>query len=217
MHRAPREGRFFSVELASLCWPGKAAMIINGFKIHPELLAEAHAERCVLRECLGACCTGGVWLDVEQLKTIVPHVEAVKANLPVERRNPDGWFSAPTADEDSPEGAIIGTNVVDDPRRPGATCCVFLRPDRLCALQMASQQVGLEYPGLKPLFCALYPLQVRADEIIIDHETAENFGGVLCQRASANGQPLYRVFQEELMLVLGKAGYRELEKLASQA
>ena len=130
-------------------------MIINGFKIHPELLEEVYAERCVLHECLGACCTGGAWLDVEQLKIIVPHVEAIKANLPDDRRDPNAWFSAPAADEDAPEGAIIGTNVVDDPRRPGETCCVFLRPDRLCALQVTSQQLGLAYPGLKPLFCAL--------------------------------------------------------------
>ena len=31
-------------------------MIINGFKIHPELLQQVYAERCVLPECLGACC-----------------------------------------------------------------------------------------------------------------------------------------------------------------
>jgi hypothetical protein len=188
-------------------------MIVNGFKIHPELLEEVNAERCVLNECLGACCTGGAWLDVEQLKTIAPHVEAIKANLPADRRDPNAWFSAPTVDENSPQGAIIGTNVVNDPRRPGETCCVFLRPDRLCALQVTSQQLGLEYPGLKPLFCALYPLQVRDDEIVFDHTTVENFGGAACQRACAHKRPLYQVFKDEVMLVLGEEGYRELEKL----
>ncbi|HTP10630.1 MAG TPA: DUF3109 family protein [Anaerolineae bacterium] len=190
-------------------------MIINGYKIHPELLEEVYAERCVLPECLGACCTGGAWLDVEQLKTIVPHVGAIQANLPEERRDPNAWFSAPAADEDSPEGAILGTNVVDDPRRPGETCCVFLRPDRLCALQVTSQQLSLDYPGLKPLFCALYPLQIRDDEIVIDHETAQNFGGAVCQRAATDKRPLYRVFQDELMLVLGAEGYRELAQLTN--
>ena len=193
-------------------------MIINGFKIHPELLEEVYAERCVLHECLGACCTGGAWLDVEQLKTIVPHVEAIKANLPEDRRDPNRWFSAPAAEEDSPQGAIIGTNVVDDPLRPGATCCVFLRPDRAdrrCALQLTSQQLGLAYPGLKPLFCALYPLKIRGDEIVVDHETAHNFGGAVCQRASTAKQPLYRIFRQELEMVLGEEGYRELEKLTS--
>jgi hypothetical protein len=48
---------------------------------------------------------------------------------------------------------------------------------------VTSQQLGLEYPGLKPLFCALYPLQVRDDEIVFDHTTVENFGGAACQRA----------------------------------
>ncbi len=193
-------------------------MIINGFKIHPELLADVHAERCVLHECLGACCTGGAWLDVEQLKAIVPHVAAIQANLPEERRDPDGWFSAPSADEDSPDGAIIGTNVVDDPCRPGETCCVFLRSDRAdrrCALQMTSQQLDLGYPGLKPLFCALYPLLVRDNEIMIDHETAENFGGAICQRACSHPRPLYQVFKRELELILGEEGYRELERLTS--
>jgi hypothetical protein len=190
-------------------------MIINGFKIHPELLEEVHAERCVLQECLGACCAGGAWLDVEQLKTIVPQVEAISANLPEDRRDPNAWFSAPAANEDVPPGAVIGTNVIDDPRRSGGTCCIFLRPDRLCALQVTSQQLGLEYPGLKPLFCALYPLQVRGDELIIDHETAENFGGATCRRACANQQPLYRVFKDEVALVLGEEGYREMEELTS--
>ncbi len=190
-------------------------MIINGFKIHPELLEEVHTERCVLHTCLGACCTGGAWLDVEQLKLIAPHRAALQANLPEDRRDPNAWFSAPAADEDSPEGVIIGTNVVDDPQRPGETCCIFLRLDRLCALQVTSQQLGLEYPGLKPLFCALYPLQVRDGEIAIDHETAQNFSGAVCQRTCVHQQPLYRVFKEELELVLGEEGYRELEQRTS--
>ncbi|CAG0930468.1 hypothetical protein TFLX_01765 [Thermoflexales bacterium] len=190
-------------------------MIIDGFKIHPELLEEVDAERCVLSECRGACCTGGAWLDVEQLKTIVPHVAAIAANLPAERRDPNAWFSAPAADEDSPAGALVGTNVVDDPRRPAETCCVFLRPDRYCALQVTSEQLGLGYPGLKPLFCALYPLQIYDDEIVIDHATLQDFGGAACRRACAQKQPLHRVFKEELVLILGEEGYRELEKLTS--
>jgi hypothetical protein len=188
-------------------------MIINGFKIHPELLEEVYAERCVLNECLGACCTGGAWLDVEQLTIIVPQVEMIKTNLPDDRRDPNAWFSAPAADEAAPGGGIIGTNVVDDLRRPGETCCVFLRPDRLCALQLTSQQLGLAYPGLKPLFCALYPLQIRGDQIIVDHETEQNFEGATCRRACATPQLLCQVFKEEMQLLLGKEGYRELEQL----
>jgi hypothetical protein len=190
-------------------------MIIGGFKIHPELLEEVPAERCVLGECLAACCTGGAWLDVEQLKIVVPHVEAIQANLPEDRRDPDAWFSAPSAGENSPAGTVIGTNVVADPLRAGETCCIFLRPDRLCALQVTSQQLGLEYPGLKPLFCALYPLQRRVDEIVIDHATAENLGNAACQRGCAEQHARYLIFKQELLLVLGEEGYRKLERRMS--
>jgi hypothetical protein len=185
-------------------------MIVNGFKIHSELLEEVYAERCVLHECLGTCCTGGAWLDVEQLKIIVPQVAAIKANLPADRHDVNAWFSAPADDEAAPDGDLIGMNVVADPDRPGESCCVFLRPDRLCALQVTSQQLGLDFPGLKPLFCALYPLQIRGDEILFDHDTEQNFGGANCRRACVAKQPLYQIFQTELELILGVEGYQEL-------
>ena len=187
-------------------------MIINGLKIHPELLEMVEAERCVLHECQGACCRGGVWLDADDLKPIVPHVETIAANLPAERRDPDTWFSAPEPDEDTPSGVKIGTNVVDDPVRPGDTCCVFLRPDRLCALQVASRQLGLPGLGLKPFFCALYPVYVENGEVIIDHETEIDFAGANCRRFCATRQPLYQVFREELTLALGEDGYRDLQQ-----
>jgi hypothetical protein len=66
------------------------------------------------------------------------------------------------------------------------------------------------------LFCALYPLQIRDDEIIIDHETEQHFGDATCRRACATKQPLYRVFSEELQLLLGEEGYRELEVMSDE-
>jgi hypothetical protein len=194
-------------------------VIINGLKIHPELLETVEAERCRLHECMGACCSGGVWLDADDLKSIVPaeRVEAIKANLPEERRDPNTWFSAPEPDEDTPSGVKIGTNVVADPVRPGITCCVFLRPDRLCALQVTSQQLGLPGLGLKPFFCALYPVYVENGEVIIDHETEQDFDGANCRRFCATKQPLYEVFHEEIVMVLGEDGYRELQAYSRES
>jgi len=180
-------------------------------------LEVVEAERCLLHECKGACCSGGVWLDADDLKPIVPYVETIKANLPEERRDPNTWFSAPEPDEDTPSGVKIGTNVVADPVRPGISCCVFLRPDRLCALQVTSRQLGLPGLGLKPFFCALYPVYLENGEVIIDHETEQDFDGANCRRFCATKQPLYRVFKEEMQLLLGAEGYRELEALTSKA
>jgi len=188
-------------------------MIINGFKIHPDLLpAGLRRALCAAgmpRRVLRGWGVAG-WRTAE--KSLCRKSRLSKRNLPEERRDPNTWFSAPSADEDSPDGAVIGTNGVDDPCHPGETCCVFLRPDRLCALQVTSGQLGLEYPGLKPMFCALYPLQLRENEIVIDHETAQNLGNAACLRACADQQPMHRIFKEELALVLGEEGYEELDK-----
>lgn len=192
-------------------------MIIDGWTIDPEILSVAPVERCVLSECRGACCSGGVWLDEADLKQIVPHVAAIQANLPEDRRDPNTWFSAPEPDETTPSGVKIGTNVVDDPARPNETCCVFLRPDRLCALQLTSQQLGLPRPGLKPLFCALYPIYIEDGVILFDHETERVFDLASCRRACAIAQPLYRVFSDELILLLGEEGYRRLVEAATSA
>ncbi len=192
-------------------------LIINGWRIQPELLEEAQAERCVRHECLSACCSGGAWLDIEQLKSIARYVEAIQANLPDDRRDPDTWFSAPEDDEGAPDGIVLGTNVVDDPARPNKTCCVFLRPDRAdrrCALQMTSEQIGLPYPGLKPLFCALYPLRIEHDLVFIDHETPRAFPDATCRRAASSPQPMHRLFREERTLVVGEDGYRQLDARA---
>jgi hypothetical protein len=60
------------------------------------------------------------------------------------------------------------------------------------------------------LFCALYPLQIVNNTIRVDHETPRVFPGATCRRAASFKQPLYRLFKEELMLVLGEDGYRQL-------
>ena len=80
-------------------------------------------------------------------------------------------------------------------------------------LQVATQQLGLAGRGLKPFFCALYPVHVEQGEVVIDHETEQHFAGANCRRFCATPQPLHRIFKEELELLLGEDGYQELEQL----
>jgi hypothetical protein len=191
---------------------GDAALIINGIRIDPSVLKRAAAARCEIAECMAACCTGGVWLNPDELPRIQERAEAIKQVLPPDRHDESKWFSAGEPDENFPNGYEMGTTTVDDPLRPGKTCCVFLRPDRKCALQVVSQQHDLGWPGLKPYFCAIYPLYYEDGVMSVDEDTPLDFDGGGCQRYVAEIRPVYRIYREEAILILGEEGYRELSE-----
>ncbi|HEY4689279.1 MAG TPA: DUF3109 family protein [Anaerolineae bacterium] len=186
------------------------SLIIGGIRIDPKVLRPMPIERCALKECQAACCSGGVWVESKHVARILESAEIVKPVLPPERRDESQWFSPGEPDENWPLGYEQGTTTVDDPARPGQTCCVFLRPDRKCALQVASEAHRLGWPGLKPYFCAIYPLYHEHDAMTVDDETPLDFPGGGCQRPAAQARPLYEVYREEAILILGEDGYREL-------
>lgn len=192
-------------------------LVIKGTRIDPCILEPVKLERCVVAECQAACCTGGVWLDPEEVPRIIEWAEVVKSYIPLARRDVATWFESGIEDKRFPEGLELGTNVVDDPARSGQTCCVFLRPDRICALQLASHEHNLGWPGLKPFYCALYPLYLEDGTLTIDDETPLDFEGAECSRPAKNRRPVYEVYREETILVLGEEGYRELCEKASAA
>jgi hypothetical protein len=186
------------------------ALIVNGMRIDPTVLRSAPVQRCAVVECQAACCTGGVWVDARLAARILESAAPIKAFLPPERHDEANWFSDGQPDENFPLGFERGTTTVDDPQRPGQTCCVFLRPDRKCALQVASNAHGLGWPGLKPFFCAIYPLYVDGDVLTMDDETPLDFPGGGCQQPALEPRPMYQIYREEAILILGEAGYREL-------
>lgn len=189
-------------------------LIINDIKIDPVMFEALPLQRCDLSQCHAACCNGGVWLDEGEAPRILQYADEIKKVLPRSRHDESKWISDPVPDEDMPSGTCVGTNVVDDPLLSGETCCVFLTEDRLCALQLTSQKLSLGWPGIKPYYCALYPLWTDGDNLTRDDETPELLGDHICQRASTVKRPLYQVFREEAILVLGEDGYQELHEQA---
>jgi len=185
-------------------------LAIKGIQIHPDLLKEARIQRCAIVECQAACCSGGVWLDPPEHPRILEWAESIKKHIPPERHDTATWFETGDPDPAYPDGYEIGTNSLDDPAVPGKTCCVFLRPDRICALQLVSDQNHLGWPGLKPFFCALYPLYIEDNLLSLDTETPVILEGGGCQRECADARPIYRIYAEETRLVLGDDGYQEL-------
>lgn len=193
----------------------ESKLVIKDIRIDASILETARIQRCALVECQAACCTGGVWLDAEHMPRILEYREDIKRFLPPDRHDESKWFSELEDDADFPSGRCTGTNVVDDPQRPDQTCCVFLRHDRKCALQVTSNELDLGWPALKPFYCALYPLYLEGDELSVDDETPLDFVGGGCQRPASETRPMYQIYREEATLVLGEDGYRELSERAA--
>ncbi len=178
------------------------SMIINGVRIDPGVLGKDAVRRCGDIQCSGACCSDGVWLREDEAPRILAWAGAIKDCLPADRHDESKWFEQGKGE--------LGTIAVDDPMRPDDTCCVFLQPDRKCALQVVSRTNNLGWPGLKPFYCALYPLYTENDTLLVDHITPLNITGAMCRHGAPPKQVVYKLFRDEIALVLGEDGYREL-------
>ncbi len=190
-------------------------LLINGWPVSPVLLETRALRRCQLEECQSYCCNGGVWIHTRQVADLLAHQELIKPHLPPERRDPASWFDGTDElDEDWPAaGNATGTNVVADPTHPAGTTCVFLRPDRLCALQTASIAAG-EHPWrFKPFYCALHPLGLDGGHVVLVEGSEVYEAGGDCSRARDDGAliPIYALFDVETKLALGEDGYAQLE------
>ena len=178
------------------------AMVIKGIQIDQGVLQKQAVRLCSDVKCMAACCSDGVWLLNSEVPRIREWAGAVKACLPPDRHDESKWFEQ-GKDE-------LGTVSVDDPLRPNDTCCVFLQIDRRCALQVISQKNNLGWPGLKPFYCALYPLYTQDNVLLVDNITPLNVKGTMCREANPPKREIYKLFREEIILVLGVDGYQEL-------
>ncbi len=191
-------------------------LIVAGLQINANMFGAARGPRCEPSQCRAACCANGIWLDEQLADRIRLHADTVAALLPPDRDDPDAWFETDEEmlSDDFPSGRGIPTAVVDDPDDPDGHTCVFLRPgDRLCALHMANEPLGLAYPGLKPFDCATYPVLRSDGELLMDEESPDQLDGADCQHAT--GGPRLRlidVFRGEVTLCVGEDGWEALSR-----
>ncbi len=194
-------------------------LIINGRTVSRQLLEARPLRRCRNDECQSYCCSGGVWIHTRQAEDILAHQATIIPHLPPERRDPAAWFDGSLEpDDDYPEGGpVTGTAVIDDPTHPAGQTCIFLLPDRRCALQAAGVAAG-EHPWrYKPFYCALHPLGIDEGVLTLVEESEIYAEGGSCSRPEA-GQPipLYELFDYEVKLALGDDGFAELQRLARE-
>lgn len=177
-------------------------LTIKGIRVHPEVCEERYVQRCDLAVCQGRCCRLGAWVDLARYKRILGVAEQLKPLLLPALRDERLWFEGDRkVDSDYPSGYCVGTRthkLAGDEER-----CVFWR-DGKCQLQVLG---GWEY---KPYYCALYPLTLEAGILKIDHDHAALLGWN-CQQLATEKRPFFQTFREEVVLVLGRDGYAELE------
>ena len=185
----------------------------NGIPVDSKLLESRAIRRCDLSECQAHCCSCGVYLSIADATKILDHRDLILPHLPAERHDTATWIDWTEEPEiDHPAGGVlVGTQTVKDPTHPAGQTCVFLRPDRKCALQVASLAAGQSPWQLKPFYCALFPLVFHQQKLILDDENEVFLEGGSCMRPSGDAPvPMFRLFEMEMKLALGDAGYQEL-------
>lgn len=192
-------------------------LMIAGRAVDPALLEARAMRRCQVEVCQSYCCSGGVWIHTRQVDDILAHQALIIPHLPPDRQDPAAWFDGSLEpDTDYPEaGSCTGTAVVTDPTHPAGQTCVFLLPDRRCALQAAAMARGDHPWRFKPFYCCLHPL-VLDDSVLALAEGGEMYqeGGRCSVDDPEHVIPLFQLFDVETRLVLGDEGYAALEALA---
>jgi len=192
-------------------------ILINAIAVDAQLLETRPVRRCAIDDCQAYCCTGGVYIALNEVETVLAHQDLIRPHVAPERRDPALWFDNEVVpDDDHPRGGqVMGTRVLPDPSHPVGESCVFLRPDRKCALQAAGLAAG-EHPWrFKPFYCALHPLVYEEKRLVLSEHSEMYLEGGSCNRPQAGPAiPLYELFDDELRLALGEAGYAQLRTLA---
>ncbi len=210
----------------TLAWLGEtvSAMSVDADSLRRPLRC------CDLAECRGTCCHDGVYLDVEEAKVLREvveesraEIEAMGLELPERVVVYGSWrdeVSGPkTAVRQEPRHGVVAGYPTHFPE----TACVFLLPDARCALQALAMKCGLPPWFYKPLTCWLHPLAiegvVEGRPVLVLHDEESDpqrfpdYDGFVsrtpCGRTCAEGEPAWRVLEEELRF-LGELGGRDL-------
>lgn len=191
------------------------AWMFENWRISRSLLAPSSGFNCRLEVCGGACCGGGIWTDSEQVHDIVKNAPKIAPYLPAERRDPRQWFSGEAMEHpDFASGLGLATAVL--PRLDGSDrqACVFALADHTCAIERASGDLGLAWPGLKPFDCATFPVLRSEGGVAWDRTTEYIPAKADCQRplASTPGTPFHSVFRREIELAIGRQGLDFVEQ-----
>lgn len=179
---------------------------IDNLRLGEEILVPRFARGCDTNNCSGACCGGGVLVDVAHRDRVLAEAPLVVRYMePSQEHDPTRWFEDEVfEDPDYPSGRAVCTTVVND-------TCVFLDSKRRCVLHMAEA----ESPALKPFYCRAYPVAIVQGRITLDTEWCPD-ETQCCATVSEGELSGLDVYAGELLHLLGPAGHQELAHIAAE-
>lgn len=129
-------------------------------RVEPQIFSQRYFTECMsCNFCHDACCKhdgATVDLDLENVARLKPHAQAL---FKLNAIDPSLWFSEEVEQDcDFPSGQCLSvySNESDD-------TCVFLdTKGRGCLIHRHCLESGLDYHDLKPMYCWLFPLEVKS-------------------------------------------------------
>jgi len=179
---------------------------IANLRLGEEVLVPRFARGCDTNKCSGACCGGGVLVDIAHRDRVLAEAPLVVRYMePAQEHDPALWFEDEVfEDPDYPSGRAVCTTVVND-------TCVFLDSKRRCVLHMAEA----ESPALKPFYCRAYPVAIVQGRITLDTEWCPD-ETQCCATVSHGELSGLEVYAGELLHLLGPAGEEEMRHLVAE-
>ncbi|MGZ8461487.1 MAG: DUF3109 family protein [Candidatus Deferrimicrobiaceae bacterium] len=166
-------------------------------KIDPLIFSTKFPDRCQLEQCRSRCCRFGVWVDVEEKKTILAQQDLFTPYLRPEAEDPETWFGKTEPDRDCPSGLAVETQEV-------AGACVFYHPDHGCVLQKGAAERGLHEWTIKPRFCVMFPLVVSGGELTVD----DDMKSLWCMKARNRTRPILDALRKEVDFLFAEGTLR---------
>jgi len=179
---------------------------IPDLRVDESIFTAKFASGCSMANCDAACCTYGVYADIQEREAILAHADTIRQAMdPHQVKDPALWFEErELTDHDFPSRIAIGTRQME-------YGCVFLDGGGKCTLQKIAASKTQPY-GLKPFYCIAYPVTIMHVELMLDEPDFAS--RPTCCGASRGGTlDIFDVCGDELTHVLGDKGVAELRRM----
>jgi Protein of unknown function (DUF3109) len=183
--------------------------VVRGLTATAELFETGFTSGNGPHACNSKCCARGAYVDLAERDRVLAHAELIKPHMDeTQSRDERDWFETETlADPDYPSGRCVGTAVRNDK-------CALLDARGYCSLQVAAGAAGMHKWALKPLYCALFPIEVQAGVVRLD---GRHFGVHACCSAQAPFDvSAFEACREELVHLLGEADWRAMRAASAR-